>query len=447
MHGGVWGHVVKDWVAFIKSKLDDELWGFVVTDYYYHRRLAGYAQGPERFLLEVLPELTKDLKVAAAPFHEVLMNVAMQLLGNDFVAVMNVSCEAIGLIQDRMDEDASCKIIQQYRIYGHDKVFLGRLHALGLAAGLAMEQDHGSNGSNDMQVVAKEATVVTGTVEVLDRTVVEVDLVGYSTIARVLEENTSTSTVAELNAQIQVYIDAALAAAGTNRGIAVMTTTGDGAILLLDSAEKAHKFAGALHSASEDRNRKVMEAGAKHWFRAGAATGRVTRRVLEDGRADYAGATIGNAVRLEGASRPAEFLIDVRTYDLLPDHLRSLYGPEEMVAGKRDEKFLARRWSVVAEAPKVRPVTQPSSTPAGNDGRRQAVVQMDDLEESELEKLIVLTDMPYDKKPSRSEAFEHRKAAVLSWSTSPHGSGVQRLLDEMLFIRQARAPAVTAEKA
>src|SRR5271166_6447693 len=164
--------------------------------------------------------------------------------------------------------------------------------------------------------------------ETINKTIVDVDLVDYTSIAQFLQQSLGPSAVAQLNSQIQELINEALNAAGTSRDQAVMTTTGDGAILLFDSAEAAHVFSGALHRASEEWNRG-KDTRTQRWFRAGAATGQLTRTLAEDGRYSYSGTTIIDAVRLETASRPGEFLIDVPTYDLLPQEMRRLYGPEE----------------------------------------------------------------------------------------------------------------------
>jgi len=286
--------------------------------------------------------------------------------------------------------------------------------------------------------------VLAGNAETIQKTVVSVDLVGYTRIAGLLQDNIDPSAVAELNSQIQEFIDEALKAAGTSRDQAVMTTTGDGAILLFDSAVAADVFSEALHRASEDWNRKRIE-GAKRWFRAGAATGQVTRRSGEDGRYDYAGMTIVIAVRLEAASRPGEFLMDVPTYDSLPGKMRTRYDPEETVAGKRDERFLARRRKIVGAAPSITttPPQPPPSRP-GADSRREAVRLVNTIEESEVEKLIVLIAMPAENQPSKSQTLEQRRTAVLNWAaTSARGCGVERLLGELKFIEQMRGSGLT----
>lgn len=68
------------------------------------------------------------------------------------------------------------------------------------------------------------------------KTVVELDLVGYSTVARLLEEAAGPQSVAALNDQIQKFIDQGLQVVELPRQKTVIKTTGDGAILVFGLA-------------------------------------------------------------------------------------------------------------------------------------------------------------------------------------------------------------------
>jgi hypothetical protein len=65
------------------------------------------------------------------------------------------------------------------------------------------------------------------------KTVLELDLVGYSDVARNLEQQVGVEVVARFNDQIQEFVDVGLAAIQSNREDVVRATTGDGAILVL----------------------------------------------------------------------------------------------------------------------------------------------------------------------------------------------------------------------
>ncbi|HIG29326.1 MAG TPA: NACHT domain-containing protein, partial [Verrucomicrobiales bacterium] len=73
------------------------------------------------------------------------------------------------------------------------------------------------------------------------KTVVELDLVGYSSICALLEEAGDVNGVATLNSKIQEFVDAGLKSVEAKRSDSVIKTTGDGAILLLDSPQYAHR--------------------------------------------------------------------------------------------------------------------------------------------------------------------------------------------------------------
>jgi class 3 adenylate cyclase len=193
----------------------------------------------------------------------------------------------------------------------------------------------------------------------MKKTVLELDLVGYSSIAAILEENTSSGAVAELNAQVQSFIDKGLNAAAVERQHTVMANTGDGAILLFDKAEHAHNFAKAVHEATRIHNRGKTEPSARRLFRMGAATGEVTIQPRPEGGTDMAGVTIARAVRLEAAARPGEMLIDAKTFASLPSTLRDLYGDEEKIRGKRTEEFAARRCVMSLDAQEHESVAAP----------------------------------------------------------------------------------------
>jgi len=180
----------------------------------------------------------------------------------------------------------------------------------------------------------------------LVKTVVELDLKGYSDIARELEEHFSAEIVAKFNDQIQSFVDMGLRAVSIPREQAVMATTGDGAILVFDRAEYAHRFAEAMHAATKEHNVTKTVALAQRWFRIGAATGDITMET-SGGEKKIAGTTIANAVRLEAAAHIGELLIDVATFEALPPVLQVKYGGEEEVTGKRHEKFRVRRCVMV----------------------------------------------------------------------------------------------------
>ena len=185
----------------------------------------------------------------------------------------------------------------------------------------------------------------------MTKTIVELDLKDYSDLARILQENLSVEIVALLNEQIQGFVDAGLKAVKIPRRRAVLGTAGDNAFVVFDRAEQAHRFARAVHEAARAHNTSKTVPSARRWFRIGAATGEICFH-KKRGKRTVAGITIANAVRLEAAASPGEFLVDVATFRTLPPALRRKYGPEETVQGKHEnEQFQARRCVMLQGAP------------------------------------------------------------------------------------------------
>jgi class 3 adenylate cyclase len=182
-----------------------------------------------------------------------------------------------------------------------------------------------------------------GKVPTMIRTVLELDLVGYSTIAATLEAGLDVQTSPKLNQQIQGFVDAGLKAVGVSREAAVMQTTGDGAILVFDRPSQAHVFADAVQQATRTHNATKPAGIGKRVFRVGVATGELVMERKATGGFDIAGMTIARAVRLEAKARPGEVLCDRATFDDLTAEQQKGYAGPETVAGKRDETFEAHR--------------------------------------------------------------------------------------------------------
>src|SRR2546423_285465 len=129
------------------------------------------------------------------------------------------------------------------------------------------------------------------------RTVVDLDLVGYSDLCRLVG---GPQEVLNLNDEIKGYVKTGLDAAEVRWTEALFESTGDGAMVLYDRAEQAHVFARAVHEAARKGN-AGREAARQHRFRMGAATGEVAVRVRMGGF-DMAGSPIADAVRLQTAA-------------------------------------------------------------------------------------------------------------------------------------------------
>jgi hypothetical protein len=192
--------------------------------------------------------------------------------------------------------------------------------------------------------------------QIEEKIVAVVDLSRYSDICKTLEQQLDVTAVAAVNKQIKDLISLALAAAGISSDRLPYKGTGDGAIIILDTADQGSLFAERLQLDAQRHNLNKDVPLAQRHFRIGVSTGKiilqrldhVTRRPLGF---DFAGTVIANAVRLEGACKTGEVLVSSDTWANLPQEVRKLYGPEEIVKGKRDESFRAHRRRVTPPAP------------------------------------------------------------------------------------------------
>jgi len=158
---------------------------------------------------------------------------------------------------------------------GYPVAHYSRLSDVARASVAAIDEllDRGRTATGTEQQDPDEGIVPLPGQPAMQKTVVELDLKGYSDIARELEEHFSAEVVMCFNDQIQGFVDAGLKAVGAPHEQSVMATTGDGAILIFDQPETAHRFAEAVHHGCRVHNDGKSIASARRWFRVGIATG------------------------------------------------------------------------------------------------------------------------------------------------------------------------------
>jgi class 3 adenylate cyclase len=176
------------------------------------------------------------------------------------------------------------------------------------------------------------------------KTVLEIDLYSYNDIATFIEENLDVAAVKAFEDQIQRFVDYGLKALNLRRDDVVLGTAGDNAVLIFDDVNTMHRFAEAVHQATLIHNQSKTVELAKRWFRMGAATGivefdPVKRRIV--------GIATARAVRLEAASAKGQLVVDLATFDALSEDIKKLYGVEEIIEGKREERYKARRCTLI----------------------------------------------------------------------------------------------------
>lgn len=269
------------------------------------------------------------------------------------------------------------------------------------------------------------SSTMTEDTQTVNKTVVEVDLVGYSSISNNLEENLDVSTVAQINQQIQSFIEVGLKAANASREENVMSLTGDGAILVFDSAQQAHHFAETLHRATQEHNQTRKQQLAMRVFRSGAASGEISMKRKAGGGYDIAGSTIARAVRLEAKAVPGGLLVDKTTFEALPPEMQRLYGSKQIVPGKRDEQFEA--YAVQLNPDGVRhaalftsgdnPIVREESTANRSSGnkRRQILTAIKALKAHQYLELVFLLEIPIGQRPAETLNLDQQKGQILKW--------------------------------
>jgi len=274
----------------------------------------------------------------------------------------------------------------------------------------------------------------------LTKTIVDIDLLGYSSIARAIEEALATKHVLELNDQIQLFIDRALREVGLVRTDVLLSNTGDGAILGFDDAFQAYGFSVALHGAAKEWNTGKVDPLAKRFFRIGIATGPIEVRD-EKGNREVAGFAIARAVRLEAKAEPGSILVDEETYKRLPGSARSEFVGPELVSGKRDEMFRAFNSVRDAPGPKTLAGIRLLKDPLGSvrvidaekDIRREILRLLHALRPHRYEELIFLLMIPIDRRPPRSVTTAERRAMILEWAEE-ESDGVQNLYESLKLL-------------
>lgn len=173
-------------------------------------------------------------------------------------------------------------------------------------------------------------------------TLVNVDMVGYSEVARYLEYVLSVDAVGLLGESIQAQIVAGLHGCGLDESV-VHGFTGDGAILRFSEARLAHDFAVRFLAVVDERNRQIPDPGLRRHYRMGAATGDIVSWGKQ-GSDERAGLVFTRSQRLESNGAPGHFLIDVTTFRGLTEEQASLYGEVEQIEVKHGVTVTAHRF-------------------------------------------------------------------------------------------------------
>ena len=122
---------MKDWQKYLNDHANSELWGFIALDYYNRKKKQGNYEDPSHFIDNLITSLM-NAEIDIVNFHNVLFNVCVQLMGNDFTEIIEKSIRLIKNVKKQPTSDQMEMIIFQYRDYGKQDIFRQRLNSLGL---------------------------------------------------------------------------------------------------------------------------------------------------------------------------------------------------------------------------------------------------------------------------------------------------------------------------
>jgi nucleoside phosphorylase/class 3 adenylate cyclase len=167
-----------------------------------------------------------------------------------------------------------------------------------------------------------------------------------------LQETFGVDLVAGLKKQMFNQIDETLEELELAKREYYLQDIGDGALIAFNEPKQMLRFVEIFSTKIDRRNREIpnneMAPFARRWFRFGAATGEVSLDVSRD-KLDVNGDLPRKVKRFEEWSEPGVLLMDKETADKLGDEAR-LDEPEPRKVGKKDEKLLAYRRTILPQA-------------------------------------------------------------------------------------------------
>jgi class 3 adenylate cyclase len=265
------------------------------------------------------------------------------------------------------------------------------------------------------------------TLHVTAKTAVMVDLVAYSQHAALLEGELGVEATAMLNRQVQGLISQGLHDSRSPPD-ALVTDTGDGALLVFANAGQAVAFAQALQRACQ----YLFDSrqGIRRQFRIGIASGDIHIDRSGSGRS-LAGMTIVTAARLEAKAPPGGVLIDASTRIMLAVKQADCFTGPETITGKRGETFDAWRWQVIGTVPDdQQDATLPTTdiTRLINMDRASLMATIHAracaLRREQFDLLILMSGIPNDRAPSPQANLAHQANELIRWaSEAPEGLG------------------------
>jgi hypothetical protein len=119
------------WATYVDRKTKSDLWGFVVLDWY-HVRSKDHKETPSQFLRTILPRVVRNHSDPVA-FHRVLLSVSVQLFGNAFRQIIDLSIFCLKKFPKRPSPQQVKQMVGHYEEYGQGREFALALRSRGFS--------------------------------------------------------------------------------------------------------------------------------------------------------------------------------------------------------------------------------------------------------------------------------------------------------------------------
>jgi nucleoside phosphorylase len=111
-----------NWEKYIRSKLNSDIWGGVVLDYYAYLKKQDENQTPSLYIDWIIENIFSK-KINIVNFHRVFLGVCVRLLGSDFNSICEKSVKLLKIVPDKVNESLVRELAKQFAIYGMAEIF------------------------------------------------------------------------------------------------------------------------------------------------------------------------------------------------------------------------------------------------------------------------------------------------------------------------------------
>jgi hypothetical protein len=227
-----------------------------------------------------------------------------------------------------------------------------------------------------------------------EKFVVDVDVVGFTTIASALESACGVTAIEALNKAVLERIVTSVSKAGREWNEVCMASTGDGALLVFDRIQEVLAFSQDVSTEAAKHTLVDIDERWSIAFRIGVAHGLIAKSKWKEMQS-VASIAIARAVRLQSQAAPGWLLMDAATSSHAAAYVPPALLEDSAIVGNRGELLPAKRMRL---NPMVflRPMREITSESAGVDepeSPNELRATLDQLSDSEFSALVHLLEL------------------------------------------------------